>query len=1788
MNENLKTSIKRKFDKNVSKIIKSKKYDLPIEIEEKLINGEIEFSDLDKYPILERYVNKNSFKSSSFESEIISNIGLKNTLKFFSEYKDLTLKLSKYAYRRFTSFDTTNANMDYNEAKKVIYRVIINWIPNILDTIDINDLPDEMKAFFPDIFIKDGELPDDVKKRYYKSSLTLKDLRQYKEILKNKNLEIGLSFFERSFFSTYDKNNINVNYDIIWDFLEKLPTEFDEIVTEYIQSHNDNWKNYTNLNDFLKIAIEFYLEVRNNNMSHFSIEQIYNISKIIPLEEFTPENLQNFINTFGFDNLLEFNKNNNNVLNSELRGNYLYNLFAENIDFLDKNTINPDNFLSSLEKLIHVVKIRYDYLYNELSGLLYKTFPNEFIDENEISKLVNDKNKDIRLLTHFYKISSLKNMADLINKYPYLLPFIENKNLDLNGEDNYLYITFGKNNFWDLTVKYGYVWLFSMYYCSKEEIQIISNDVKNKNYDLLNDKVYYTIKNSDFIDYNTYDILNFPESFKKRYSHLYLREDAPKKLKYLFYDFGGTKPNISFDDLKKNPEWIEYLKDKELSLVIKMPLNKNFYSDLIEKFGNEFFLNLCVKYGKYLTYKISTDLKNYSKEEIEKEIQTSIENEFKYGLIPYTSDLPEFLKAKYHLNPSKDADKNIKEIFENNNLTIDILANNPEIYAKIIKSVNIICAFNYNYSWLVPLFMEEDLEKGNIKRLKIAIEYDKLTDEITRNHFREYITENKDNIDFDKLSDITNILVRISTGNSLELLSLEKPLIETVLKTENPEETLKKIENVFIKNNLPLFAKIFLSFQIIYPTMEEVSGKTDFTDNDIISPLLTDGHIMHLGRSKNNIDARFNLIFNDLFRIAVHSGNRSLISYIDNIEKGDKLYKDLVNEKRKFSDLTKEEKGLLKIFTSYLEVLYENTKEGSKSAIYSDNMLLEEKLMFFANKFKPTDRIDLKDRIVRSFAYYAGYKTFDELKNDAYGFINEANKRNEIAAKKLGDGELILDEGDLIRGIGGYDVLSNSINNGNVSKEFLSMLGNPELGNSSTSDMTPLDIDFGKVQKSGFAKDVIQSTPAVSSEIMLVIKHNNPNFLETRDKDGNIYDRYDPKKGDLFRTFSTNHFGVRTGIAISEVDYILYNNPNNTEHLNIVKHELARNGLFVPVIDYNTNKLVFTYEEYKEIREKMQGLKYYGSNTYSFSPNLENTDILEIKNNLELQKDGTKLKRDLYVQHVKHILKKYGIELYTEVTGELETNRAEFIDTGSTGRGTNVPNDGDFDFVLKLDQKIIRDDALFNKLKKDLRAFYIESKEIVDVNNGNFRDKGVIIPGLEEPIDIDITFMPRTDKIAYSTDECIKDRLETIKNLDEEKYKLTVANIVFAKKLLKAGKAYKAREKEGGLGGVGVETWILSHGGSLIDAARSFVKASSDKSLEEFKKVYSLYDFGENHRFFENQVMESSSKNNNNDRFIHDDFVNNLREIGYEKMKEVLNVYIKNVDLGIPNPLEETLKELNPNEYIDRTVYESASLIMEDSKKVLKTFVDGSVSLKKANLGQTGFMYEFTHDGKSYLAKPGVNKQNLRCRPARAVVQEVASSIQKIVSPKTCVDVKVYGKGTVKVAVQERFLNAKSKDASSLIKDHTKELLGEYVCDYLLGNFDSDASNFIIDAEGHLRGIDKEQSLKYTEQDDFEKSLALDFSYMPEGSRTTIYPNLIKYIKASSNYEDYVKYLDEIVHKLQSISDEKYLSLFSDYVNVYDPKDKALMFERILERKKYFEENIEKELSKGNNKGKNY
>ena len=112
-------------------------------------------------------------------------------------------------------------------------------------------------------------------------------------------------------------------------------------------------------------------------------------------------------------------------------------------------------------------------------------------------------------------------------------------------------------------------------------------------------------------------------------------------------------------------------------------------------------------------------------------------------------------------------------------------------------------------------------------------------------------------------------------------------------------------------------------------------------------------------------------------------------------------------------------------------------------------------------------------------------------------------------------------------------------------------------------------------------------------------------------------------------------------------------------------------------------------------------------------------------------------------------------------------------------------------------------------------------------------------------------------------------------------------------KSVNAYKSLKSDATQGGLGGIGIENWILQHGGSLIDAARDFVDvAEKSGSFENFKNNYQVFDLGENHYI-------EKKKDKNKMIYPHDNFVGDedkMGEQGYNRILTVLKEYIKKYD----------------------------------------------------------------------------------------------------------------------------------------------------------------------------------------------------------------------------------------------------------------------------------------------------
>lgn len=1030
-------------------------------------------------------------------------------------------------------------------------------------------------------------------------------------------------------------------------------------------------------------------------------------------------------------------------------------------------------------------------------------------------------------------------------------------------------------------------------------------------------------------------ILTFPGEDEKIKELSILQDDYAKLL--VIY---SLSPDEKFNHLME-------IKKAENRLILIKSMNEEYK---IKALNKEYGLIFKKNFSNNLNNKYS-DLQPMNENLLAEIVISLTDIEQKVKLLPYFKE-NNVLSIVYSLKTETQKLEALKYI-SSNTIKLEILSQlSPE---------NITSGLD-DLTW----FSNEE-DRGYSKKLKIIEEYQKMLEEkkdYQKNAFVNYIENHHENLEESSISQITNILSRFSKSNSLELSNLKEQLTPLVLSTQNPIESFNKIEKIFLKNNIPMFGKEFLCFQSLYPEFQKREGNKetfDFTEGSRISPELlypTQTRKMKaVSKNATDKDIRFQIVFNDLLRIASRSNNRSLIEYLNNIEYGNTLFLGISKGIITFNDLDDKSKQILDVFSNHLAALYENTEKGSEEIF--ENLSTVEKIAYFSRKFSPTSRYDLPDRIVRSFAYQAGIESFEQFKDIVINSVREKEAVSKKRSEELKNGKkLVLEPGDFVRGIGNIDCVESSLNNGNVCKEFLGTF----LGESK-SDTTPLDVDLTLITpKNTDIYHNIVNTPTGFGfgNIYVILKKDNPNLNITRDKEGNLTGKeYDPTKVEVFGTNTQKvgyetHWGARTGIASSDIDYILFkedltidsSNPYSEDgkvnyilpesefekkeyygkHQNdlaILKNEVVKNGFYIPIIDFS-GKIIFTDEEYQELKQKMEGLSHYGSKEYHLKQHQYSDYTERIKGLLASNKQETKIQSQKVYQALSDIIQSIPIDenstktlqAKNKIGIDLTPGSVEVLETGSSVRGTNVPYDFDFDYIFRLDSNMIND----NKKMHQFRTKICEALNIASVPSDEFRDVEATIPGLGT-IKLDITFIQKNDKVEYSTEMALQDRMDTIYKSNPAVGDEVTANIILAKLLLKQAGCYKPERKDpnqGGLGGVGIEKWITQNGGTLETAANSFLKASEGKTYEEFKLIYHVHDYGKNHLYKEKKT------------YPYDDFIfNNMNRIGYQKMQEVLRKYIRYLsgEKDLFPELEEVLNALEQQQEKEVTTTHSRGLV---------------------------------------------------------------------------------------------------------------------------------------------------------------------------------------------------------------------------------------------------------------------
>ncbi len=763
----------------------------------------------------------------------------------------------------------------------------------------------------------------------------------------------------------------------------------------------------------------------------------------------------------------------------------------------------------------------------------------------------------------------------------------------------------------------------------------------------------------------------------------------------------------------------------------------------------------------------------------------------------------------------------------------------------------------------------------------------------------------------DKQKDAILILDSLSRSNSAELRRIKVPIAMQILDKdpEQYQEKLKEIVDLYLTNDIPTVGKLYLVFQELHPNLlgEENSRFKDESSGSIPS------------LENTSSQERKHIIFSRLLRCTMESNNRNIREYLDNIEQGNILYEQILSGELKIDELSKDDIRIetLSRYCSILNTLYNVTSKGKRAETARKNSGNIEQDLRELDKLFNEDGIsmNLPDRIVRMFGYGTGIRTFEQAKYILENSRQNAHNRNVKLAES---GKIDLKAGDFVKGIQATEYFPSMLQRGILAKDFL--------GGNATHDATPLDTDVEKVLEEGSNfKETLNGLEIAPSftycgvegkklgTIMLVFSGDD--FIETRDSSYKVspeniatLKRDKTKKEVFFSEYSI--YGISIGIGSSNIKCIIAD-----RYVDKLGLEIAKNGFYIPIVDREGN-VIYTEKMYNEFREKMQGLSYYGETEFIVDETAKNNETEQISELIERNIQNARNKRNKILSTLEEAVRTSGYKLREGRSTDLTPGTIDFIDTGSTGRGTNAPGDGDFDFMVKIDKSLSDDPNSFKAELRKVLSKIQRPKDNTETDRGDFRYKGVKIEGLEQEVDIDLSFTEKTDEIEYSTDECIRDRLETIRNQSEEDYKYVVANILLAKNFLKREKVYKKADApdsepgepdtRGGLGAAGIENWILQNNGSFVKAAESFLSVANEcKSFEEFKSKYAIWDFGENHVSKEKGI------------YPHDNFVYNMSEIGYNRMKMALTKYI------------ETIKKTNQNKI------RIASLVAQDTSVLL-------------------------------------------------------------------------------------------------------------------------------------------------------------------------------------------------------------------------------------------------------------
>lgn len=189
--------------------------------------------------------------------------------------------------------------------------------------------------------------------------------------------------------------------------------------------------------------------------------------------------------------------------------------------------------------------------------------------------------------------------------------------------------------------------------------------------------------------------------------------------------------------------------------------------------------------------------------------------------------------------------------------------------------------------------------------------------------------------------------------------------------------------------------------------------------------------------------------------------------------------------------------------------------------------------------------------------------------------------------------------------------------------------------------------------------------------------------------------------------------------------------------------------------------------------------------------------------------------------------------------------------------------------------------------------------------------------------------------------------------------------------------------------------------------------------------------------------------------------------------------------------------------------------------------------------------------GQEYIFKPAQSKNGVQ-EDFRAYVQKAASDISEELFgknnyvPITVVRDKNGTLGTLQKLIQDTTGDVSKIGLENLTDDALRRIQREHVLDYAIGNYDAHAGNFVLDKNGKVWSVDKEQAFRYWKD---SNSGNMSLTYHPNvtyGENPPIYNRLFSDFAQGKND---IRLQDTLpaLQRLERIPDDKYRAILRPY-----------------------------------------